>query len=448
MCPAQNQLDSAGLCFHALKPIDNQTCAAWCITSQGWFHGKPIDLMVGEMCEQHNPCHRSVTIGADNSHEVSESFEKTRSTRNIDTDTKSNSTTHSTGISQSFSLSFSAGVSQGGDKGTAAAGVKADWETRMEDSMKWDKTDSRSVANSVESAFSLTENHVTRHSITLSLSVGTTRGGHIGMTYCGSWFAVPKVYFRCGNMAVGDFHDRGCHSNESRKGPVCELWVKIDSYSKGPPMGHSDTTPDNIEGERRFTRTVQHSQVFVRRDCDTGEILPPAFQDEAFRHSLSFYDYMSEHMTRFDDWTRKTHSSVRIARNGRDMKRMYGASRPVPSLTLTAAEDRAVGPANNYTIQVCMREGLNNPSNWCAYHKLPDRRCFTFGRGAPRGSLHEDRLRRGHPGQLLRLVQPSRVPRNPPARHRPHRVVLSIRLPEQGPQCHLQCARVLQPKRP
>ncbi len=177
-------------------------------------------------------------------------------------------------------------------------------------------------------------------------------------------------------MALGDFKDGRCHSDTDRTGPICELWVQVDSFAKGPPTGHNGMSPDDIQGEKRFSNTVQHSQVFVYKDCETKEILPPAFQDDAFRLSMSFYDYMNEHISRYDDWMRGTYTPVQRARNNKDMKRLFGIARAVPSLPLTPASERSIGP-QDYTLKVCMREDVDNPNNWCSRYKLPDGQCCT-----------------------------------------------------------------------
>ncbi len=180
-------LDQDGKCFHALKPVSNSSCAGWCITTHGWFHGKPIDLMVGDTCDVGNSCQRSVSLGLDDSHEVSESFEKTKSSRASESNEEAQTHGSSVGFSQSFGISFTAGLGK-------ELGVSVSSDTKWETNMKEESSVSHATSASVEKAFSKSENHVTRHTVALGLSVTASRGGDNQLSYCGAWYAVPKVY--------------------------------------------------------------------------------------------------------------------------------------------------------------------------------------------------------------------------------------------------------------
>ena len=47
---------------------------------------------------------------------------------------------------------------------------------------------------------------------------------------------------------------------------------------------------------------------------------------------------------------------------------------PYSDYPLPKAEVRSIGP-KNFTLNVCMRENVDNPMNWCSRYKLRDGKC-------------------------------------------------------------------------
>jgi len=180
-CQAASALDEDGQCFSQLKPLDkdSETCGSWCIVSQGWFHGPPIDLMHGGICEAENPCSRSVSISKNDGWDVGQSW------------SASHGRDHSEGGSNSWSHSASVGITE-----TIRAGlfkfiehetsINAGYSDTYSHGNTW--SDSVSKSNSISNSSSVSGG------ITIGLSTTAARGGAEQLSYCGGWYAVPKIY--------------------------------------------------------------------------------------------------------------------------------------------------------------------------------------------------------------------------------------------------------------
>jgi len=162
---------------------------------------------------------------------------------------------------------------------------------------------------------------------------------------------------------------------------MCNIWAQYHgrappSPGKGKP--NVNDLPGKMTTDHYYEGTVHHDQIFVRKDCETREILPGAWQDEPFRNAMGFGDYMKEHISRYDDWFRPTHDAAQRIRNAKDQVQVWGTSPASHKAELTKYSDRSIGP-ENFTIAVCSKEGgMGGHDNWCSRHKLPDGRCCRF----------------------------------------------------------------------
>lgn len=126
----------------------------------------------------------------------------------------------------------------------------------------------------------------------------------------------------CSRVGFGVYGERGAEANaacvsHNQWQAAYELSTRASQYSEAlQGDGPDDEDPDQ---EASFAiETTEHDKVFVLMDCDSQAILPPAWQEEAFRKSMAFRDYAFDHIRRYEDWFRPTFNDSDIARNYKD----------------------------------------------------------------------------------------------------------------------------------
>jgi len=204
-CKANKELDEKGRCFNHIVPLNEVKCGAWCHTARGWFYGRPFDLMRGEICAQGDSCQRSIAISAQDGEKVEQSWSDSdkKEEKSSASDTTSQKTT--TGMKDSLDMEISSGSGKHEGPGGIFGKIfkvwdiigdmlkmKVGWQKYedKQDSLEWKAEDSKSLTIGEDYTYKKT----ITDGITIQQSRSLQRSGAAEMTYCGSWYAIPKIY--------------------------------------------------------------------------------------------------------------------------------------------------------------------------------------------------------------------------------------------------------------